>query len=121
MDYRGTGATSDPGGDLSTSLLADDAIAVLDHLGVERAHVYGTAMGGRIAQHLAGRNPDRDTTLALACTSPGGPHAAERDTDVRKALLTQPRSHDSGRWLNCSTPRPGATTPPSPTCSATRP
>ena len=86
MDYRGTGGTQDPGGDLSTEVLAEDAAAVLDHLGVDRAHVYGTSMGGRVAQVLAARHPTRMLTLALACTSPGGPHAVERDNEVRKAL-----------------------------------
>lgn len=87
MDYRGTGGTRDPGGDLSTELIAEDAAAVLDHLDIDRVHVYGTSMGGRIAQVLAARHPVRMLTLALACTSPGGPHAVERDNDVRKALV----------------------------------
>lgn len=88
FDYRGTGATRDPGGELTTALLAADAVAVLDHLGVARAHVYGTSMGGRVAQHLAADHPDRVLTLALACTSPGGPRAVERSTEVRRALAS---------------------------------
>lgn len=86
MDYRGTGGTQDPGGDLSTERLAADAVAVLDELKIKRAHVYGTSMGGRVAQVLAARHPARMLTLALACSSPGGLHAVERDNDVRKAL-----------------------------------
>lgn len=86
LDYRGTGATTDPGGDLSTRLLAEDAVAVLDALGHPRADVYGTSMGGRVAQVLAAEHPGRVRTLALACTSPGGPHAAERGAEVRRAL-----------------------------------
>lgn len=86
MDYRGTGRTSAPGGDLSTELLAEDAVAVLDRLGAEQAHVYGTSMGGRVAQMLAALHPSRVQSLVLACTSPGGSHAVERDNTVRKAL-----------------------------------
>lgn len=88
MDYRGTGGTQDPGGDLSTELLAADAVAVLDELKIKRAHVYDTSMGGRVAQVLAARHPARMLTLALACTSPGGLHAVERGNDVRKALAS---------------------------------
>lgn len=86
MDYRGTGETTAPHGDLSTELLADDAAAVLDALGVERTHVYGTSMGGRVAQMLAAQRSDRVASLVLAVTSPGGPRAVERSAEVRRAL-----------------------------------
>ncbi len=43
-------------------------------------------MGGRVAQQLAGRHPHRVGALVLGCTSPGGPHSVERETDVRQAL-----------------------------------
>ncbi len=87
LDYRGTGATTSPTGDLTTGLLADDAVAVLDALGVERAHVYGTSMGGRVAQVLAASHARRVGSLVLACTSPGGPRATERSAEVRRALV----------------------------------
>ncbi|MEW9515233.1 alpha/beta fold hydrolase [Streptomyces tubercidicus] len=86
MDYRGTGASGKPGGHYSTQLFADDLIAVLDDLDVEQADVYGTSMGGRVAQWIAARYPDRVRRLILGCTSPGGPHAQERDSSVRRAL-----------------------------------
>lgn len=86
MDYRGTGTTQSPEKDLTTGLLAEDVVCVLDALNVDQAHVYGTSMGGRVAQVLAGRHPTRVRSLALACTSPGGKHAIERNNDVRRAL-----------------------------------
>jgi pimeloyl-ACP methyl ester carboxylesterase len=43
-----------------------DAIAVLDHLGIERAHVVGLSMGGFCALHLGLRRPDRALSLVVA-------------------------------------------------------
>ncbi|WP_428836469.1 alpha/beta fold hydrolase [Streptomyces cheonanensis] len=49
LDWRGTGDSDKPDVPYSTRGFADDVIAVLDALGIERAHVYGTSMGGRVA------------------------------------------------------------------------
>ncbi|MER7786776.1 alpha/beta fold hydrolase [Streptomyces sp. NPDC097640] len=86
VDYRGTGASGRPHEGYSTRQFAEDVITVLDQLGVERADVYGTSMGGRVAQWVAARHPERVRRLVLGCTSPGGPHAVERDASVRRAL-----------------------------------
>ncbi len=59
---------------------------MLDSLGLEAAHVYGTSMGGRVAQVLAADHPSRVQRLVLACSSPGGPHATERTQAVRRSL-----------------------------------
>ncbi|ANN18434.1 alpha/beta hydrolase [Amycolatopsis orientalis] len=86
MDYRGTGASDAPDVPYSTTLFADDVLAVLDGLGVAEADVYGTSMGGRVAQWFAARHPGRVRRLVLGCTSPGGAHGVERTNDVRLAL-----------------------------------
>jgi pimeloyl-ACP methyl ester carboxylesterase len=49
--------------------MADDAAAVLDHLGIERAHIVGASMGGMIAQIFAARFPERTKTLAVIFSS----------------------------------------------------
>ena len=86
MDYRGTGGSRGPVGAWSTASFADDAAHVLGALGIPSAAVYGTSMGGRVAQVLAGTRPHLVDRLVLACTSPGGPHARERSADVRRQL-----------------------------------
>jgi pimeloyl-ACP methyl ester carboxylesterase len=86
FDYRGTGDSRGPVGDWSTSLFGADAAHVIGTLADGPAAVYGTSMGGRVAQMLAVEHPDAVDRLALACTSPGGPQARERSRDVRQAL-----------------------------------
>jgi pimeloyl-ACP methyl ester carboxylesterase len=53
--------------------LVEDAVGLLDALGVERAHVVGMSAGGGIGQLLALDHPERIATLTLASSTPGGP------------------------------------------------
>lgn len=86
LDYRGTGASDKPQTPYSTELFARDALAVLDALHIGEADVYGTSMGGRTAQLIAARAPERVRRLVLGCTSPGGQHGIERSDAVRRSL-----------------------------------
>jgi 3-oxoadipate enol-lactonase len=74
-DNRGIGESDKPAGPYTTEQLAEDAVAVLDEVGVERAHVVGASLGGMAAQELALAQPERVDRLVLACTTPGGEHA----------------------------------------------
>ncbi|HEY9289734.1 MAG TPA: alpha/beta fold hydrolase [Microlunatus sp.] len=87
LDYRGTGDSDRPDTDsYSTRGFAADAIAVLDDIGARRVQIYGTSMGGRVAQWLAVDYADRVDRLVLGCTSPGGSHGIEHDQGIRRSL-----------------------------------
>jgi pimeloyl-ACP methyl ester carboxylesterase len=51
--------------------LAGDAVALLDHLGIERAHLVGASMGGMIAQTIAARRPERVHSLVSIMSNTG--------------------------------------------------
>jgi 3-oxoadipate enol-lactonase len=91
FDHRGTGRSDKPESGYDTRVLATDVIAVLDAAGATDAHVYGTSMGGRVAQWLAADHPSRVRKLVLGATSPGRPHGVERSTDIRRALAQRDR------------------------------
>ncbi|MFF0343197.1 alpha/beta fold hydrolase [Kribbella sp. NPDC004875] len=86
LDWRGTGDSGKPDEVYTTAGFADDVVAVLDDLGLDRAHIYGTSMGGRVAQWLAINHPERVGALILGCTSPGAAHGHERSQAIRRAL-----------------------------------
>ncbi|MYB28436.1 MAG: alpha/beta fold hydrolase [Acidimicrobiaceae bacterium] len=69
-DARGTGQSTHPEdlSDYSMRILADDAAALLDCIGVERAHVSGLSLGSATAQELAVNHPAKVATLQLHCT-----------------------------------------------------
>ena len=73
MDNRGYGGSDRGDRMVAVPDLAADALAVLDHAGVARAHVAGASLGGMVAQELAIGHPDRVDRLVLACTTPGWP------------------------------------------------
>ncbi len=51
--------------------MAGDAFGLLDHLGIERAHVMGASMGGMIAQTMAIERPERVASLASVMSTTG--------------------------------------------------
>lgn len=75
VDNRGVGKSSKPDYLYEMSMFAKDAIAVLDDLNIQKAHVLGISMGGYIAQEIALSYPDRVLTLIIASSSFGGPNA----------------------------------------------
>ncbi|XP_011044736.1 PREDICTED: uncharacterized protein LOC105139824 [Populus euphratica] len=74
FDNRGMGRSSVPtkNSEYSTKIMAKDAIALMDHLGWRKAHVFGHSMGAMIACKLAAMVPDRVLSLALLNVTGGG-------------------------------------------------
>lgn len=68
FDNRGIGKTVAPAGAYTSRLLADDAKALVDHLGVTDYHLMGVSMGGMIAQEYALAYGSDLRSLTLACT-----------------------------------------------------
>ena len=89
-DNRGTGRSDKPDVPYSLEIFAADAVAVLDDLNIQRAHLLGVSMGGMIAQEIALHYPSRLQTLTLACTTFGGKNAVPPPPESIK-LLTAPR------------------------------
>ncbi len=71
FDNRDAGRTSLAAAPYSIRDMADDTVALMDHVGIGRARVVGASMGGMIAQELVLGYPERVERLVLACTTPG--------------------------------------------------
>lgn len=72
LDLRGHGESDAPDeNQLTFELLRGDVVALLDHLGIERAHLAGSSAGAFIAQSVASHYPARIRTLACFAATPG--------------------------------------------------
>ena len=70
FDARGHGQTSRPDGPYTVGDMADDAIALMNRLGIAQAHYVGVSMGGMVGQHLGFGHGDRLRSLTLLNTAP---------------------------------------------------
>lgn len=66
-DHRGTGGSAPVTAGFTIADLADDAAALLDDLGWDRAAVFGVSLGGLVGLELARHHPDRVGRLILGC------------------------------------------------------
>jgi pimeloyl-ACP methyl ester carboxylesterase len=90
FDNRGTGKSDKPNAPYTLPMMADDAVGLLESLGIKQAHVFGVSMGGMIAQELALRYPRQVDRLILGCTHCGGPFATLPPLPILEKLLTPP-------------------------------
>jgi len=68
FDNRGVGRSDKPPGPYSIRMMAEDTVGLMDHLGIQKAHLLGVSMGGYIAQELTINHPERVKKLVLGCT-----------------------------------------------------
>jgi 3-oxoadipate enol-lactonase len=69
FDTRGHGGSPVPRGPYTIDDLAGDVVAMLDRLGLERAHFVGLSLGGMTGMRLAACHPERVDRLVVLCTS----------------------------------------------------
>ena len=104
IDNRGHGASDKPHDPeaYQPSVMADDSRALLDHLGVEQAHVMGYSMGARLSTFLALAHPDRVKSLVLGGLGIGMVEGVG-DWDPIAAALLAPQladvTHERGRMF----------------------
>jgi 3-oxoadipate enol-lactonase len=102
-DMRGHGLTDVTAGPYAIEQLADDALGVLDALGVAGVHVVGLSIGGMVAQAMAHRARERVQSLTLVATGMALPPAAlwrERAARVRAEGVGGLVDGTMGRWVS---------------------
>lgn len=68
FDNRGIGRTDKSPEPYSIATMADDTVSLMDHLGIDKAHVLGMSLGGPVAQDIAINYPQRVKRLVLICS-----------------------------------------------------
>ncbi|MBV7295708.1 alpha/beta fold hydrolase [Corynebacterium sp. TAE3-ERU12] len=89
VDLRGHGESEAPEGPYTMQGLADDVLALMDHLGVTAVHLTGLSLGGAVAQTIALSRPDIIASLTLISTAP---KFGESDAWLAKADLVTAQS-----------------------------
>jgi len=88
-DTRGHGLSDAPEGPYSFDELAGDALAVLDHFGVERASYVGLSLGGMTGLGVGLRAPDRITRMVVAAARADNPRPFVQSWDDRIAKIEE--------------------------------
>lgn len=70
--------------------MAADVVALLDHLGIERAHLVGMSMGGMIVQTVAATHPDRVLTLTSLISTTGARRVGQPAWSTKLKLVRPP-------------------------------
>jgi len=91
FDNRDVGlSTKRAHADYALTDMAEDAVAVLDAIGVETAHVMGCSMGGMIVQRLAIEHPDRLRTVTSVMSRTGEPGSGDSSPEALAFLMAPP-------------------------------
>lgn len=113
IDNRGHGASAKPHDRAAyhPSLMAADAVGLLDHLGIERADVMGYSMGARISTFMALEHSDRVRSLVLGGLGIGLVHGVGDWDPIADALLAPSLddvTHERGRMFRAFADRTGS-------------
>jgi 3-oxoadipate enol-lactonase len=103
-DTRGHGGTDVPSGAYTMAQLEEDAICLIDELGIDVFHWVGLSMGGMIGQGMALKHPERLTSLALCDTTAfvpedSGPIWQERIDTARSKGMEALCDETMERWF----------------------
>ncbi|TDH58837.1 alpha/beta fold hydrolase [Dankookia rubra] len=102
MDMRGHGLTEATPGPYTMAMLAQDALGLLDSLGIAEAHVGGVSIGGHIALQMAARAPGRVISLMPCDTAlefGGAANWQDRMDLVAKGGIAAVADATMGRWV----------------------
>jgi 3-oxoadipate enol-lactonase len=101
-DHRGHGESPVPAGPYTLDDMGEDVIALLDRLGIERAHLCGLSLGGMVGMWLAVDHPERLDRLVLCCTFARNVPDAPWDERIAAVRAGNPGAVADGvveRWL----------------------
>ena len=87
-DNRDVGLSGDGPTGYTLADMAADGIAVLDAICVDRAHVWGTSLGGMIVQAMAIEHPDRLLSVTSVMSTTGDPDVGHPSAEAKRLLLT---------------------------------
>lgn len=88
-DTRGHGGTAAPAGKYTLDMLGDDAMALMDGLGLHKVHWVGLSMGGMIGQNIALREAGRFNSLTLCDTAAYMPPDGQAGWDERIGIVSE--------------------------------
>lgn len=107
VDVGAVMAAAAAGGELppvpyTLSDMAADAVGLLDHLAIDRAHVIGRSMGGMIAQMIAIEHPERVASVTSIMSTTGARDVGQATPEARAALMAPPPT-DRDAYVNSLT------------------
>jgi pimeloyl-ACP methyl ester carboxylesterase len=96
VELQGHGRTADIDRPITPAALASDVVGMLDHLGIERAHLFGHSMGAAAALELAVTSPARVRSVVAASVSvrPEGMHEDLTDPAKMTTSTRMPTQQD---------------------------
>jgi 3-oxoadipate enol-lactonase len=95
FDNRGIGKTDLSKEPYTIRTMADDVIGLMDHLGIDKAHILGLSLGGMVAQEIATTYPGRVRKLVLASTF-ASRELSDANPQLQKAFGVQEALSDAG-------------------------